>query len=178
MTYLRWNAPGPYEIVFTTRVGGVSEGRTRRSTSAARPATRWSASTRTAVARAREIGADAARLALNYQMHTALVRRATSGARGEVGDGLWTDEPDLPVLAMSADCLPVALARANGRERPPSRVVHAGWRGLLAGVVESACRPSAAERSPPRSVPRSDRAATTCATTWRIRSAHASGERS
>ncbi len=26
MTYLRWEAPGPYEVVFTTRVGGVSDG--------------------------------------------------------------------------------------------------------------------------------------------------------
>ncbi len=38
---------------------------------------------------------------------------------------------------MSADCLPIALARANGRA-PAVAVVHAGWRGLLAGVVDSA----------------------------------------
>ena len=84
-----------------------------------------------------EIGADTGRLALNYQLHSALVHRAHPGARGEPGDGLWTDEPDLPILAMSADCLPIALARSNG-DRPAVAVVHAGWRGLLAGVIENA----------------------------------------
>jgi YfiH family protein len=53
-----------------------------------------------------------------------------------LGDGLWTDEPDLPVLAMSADCLPLAIARANDAV-PAVAVVHAGWKGLLAGVVEA-----------------------------------------
>ena len=84
-----------------------------------------------------EIGADAERLALNYQVHSTLVHRARAGARGERGDGLWTDEPDLPILAMSADCLPVALARTNGGA-PAVAVVHVGWRGLLDGILESA----------------------------------------
>ena len=38
---------------------------------------------------------------------------------------------------MSADCLPIALARANGGT-PAVAVVHVGWRGLLGGAVESA----------------------------------------
>jgi YfiH family protein len=54
--------------------------------------------------------------------------------RGEHADGLWTDEPGLPILAMSADCLPIALVRANGTKRAVA-VLHAGWRGLLAGIV-------------------------------------------
>ena len=29
VTHLRWDAPGPYEVVFTTRVGGVSDGDVR-----------------------------------------------------------------------------------------------------------------------------------------------------
>ena len=56
------------------------------------------------------------------------------GARGEPGDGLWTDEPGLPILAMTADCLPIALARDRRRSRRVA-VLHAGWRGLLAGIV-------------------------------------------
>jgi YfiH family protein len=65
------------------------------------------------------------------------MHRARPGARGEPGDGLWTDEPDLPVLAMSADCVPIGLARTNGG-LPAVAVLHVGWRGLLAGIVESA----------------------------------------
>ena len=66
-------------------------------------------------------------------MHSTLVHRAEPGARGEPGDGLWTDEPGQPILAMTADCLPIALARSGGE--PAIAVLHAGWRGLLAGIV-------------------------------------------
>jgi YfiH family protein len=52
-----------------------------------------------------------------------------------VADGLWTDEPGLPLLALAADCVPIAIARARGA--PALAVVHAGWRGLAAGVVEA-----------------------------------------
>ncbi|HTA35361.1 MAG TPA: polyphenol oxidase family protein, partial [Solirubrobacteraceae bacterium] len=41
----------------------------------------------------------------------------------------------LGMTVMSADCLPVALAA--GGERPAVAMVHAGWRGLAAGVLES-----------------------------------------
>jgi YfiH family protein len=54
--------------------------------------------------------------------------------RGEHADGLWTDEPGQAILAMSADCLPIALARTDTRA-PAVAVLHAGWRGLLAGIV-------------------------------------------
>ncbi len=82
------------------------------------------------------IGADVARLALNYQVHSDRVLRAGPGGRGEHADGLWTDEPALPILALSADCLPIALARTNGSS-PAIAVLHVGWRGLLAGIVEA-----------------------------------------
>jgi purine-nucleoside/S-methyl-5'-thioadenosine phosphorylase / adenosine deaminase len=137
MTYLRWNAPGPYEVVFTTRVGGVSDGpyaSLNLGRKTGDDVDRVDENRRRACA---EIGADAARLALNYQVHSAVVHRARPGARGDPGDGLWIDEPDLPILAMSADCLPIAVARANGAA-PAVAVVHVGWRGLLGGVVESA----------------------------------------
>jgi hypothetical protein len=43
------------------------------------------------------------------------------------------------VLALAADCLPIALARANGA-KPALAVLHAGWRGLLGGIVASGVR--------------------------------------
>ena len=58
------------------------------------------------------------------------MHEARPGLVGRQGDGLWTEEPDLPVLAMTADCLPIALARVDGG-RPAVAVLHAGWRGLL-----------------------------------------------
>jgi polyphenol oxidase len=83
-----------------------------------------------------EVGADPERLALNRQVHGTTVRRANAGDRGEHADGLWTDEPGVPLLAMTADCLPIALARVNGA-RSALGILHVGWRGLADGVVAS-----------------------------------------
>jgi len=81
-----------------------------------------------------ELGADPDALSMNRQRHTTEVHRAHAGRRGEDGDGLWTDERGLPLLAIVADCLPIALARVSGRE-PALAILHAGWRGLLEGIV-------------------------------------------
>ena len=136
---IRWEAPGPYEIAFSTRVGGVSEG-PYESLNLGRltgdDVERVDENRRLLCA---EVGADVDRLALNRQIHSTLVHRAEPGARGEPGDGLWTEEPDLPVLAMSADCVPVALARVGG-EKPGVAVLHVGWRGLLTGIVAEGAR--------------------------------------
>ena len=134
MNLLRWSPPGPYEIAFSTREGGVSEG-PYASLNLGRltgdDVDRVDENRRRLCA---EIGADAAALTLNRQVHSTLVHRAEAGARGEPGDGLWTEARNLPVLAMTADCLPIALVRADA-EVPAVAVVHAGWRGLLDGVA-------------------------------------------
>jgi polyphenol oxidase len=67
-------------------------------------------------------------------VHSARVLHAAPAMRGEHADGLWTDEPGLPILAMSADCLPIVLAR-TGASEPAVAVLHAGWRGLLEGIA-------------------------------------------
>jgi YfiH family protein len=72
-------------------------------------------------------------LAFNRQVHSRAVHRARAGARGEPGDGLWSDERGVSMLAMSADCLPIAVARTRGK--PGLALLHAGWRGLSAGVI-------------------------------------------
>jgi YfiH family protein len=136
---IRWQPPGPYEIVFSTRVGGVSEGPYASLNLGRRSGDdveRVDENRRRVCA---EIGADASRLAMNRQIHSALVHRAEPGARGKPGDGLWTEEADLPVLALTADCLPIALARVGG-ERPGVAILHVGWRGLLAGIVAEGAR--------------------------------------
>lgn len=136
---IRWAPPGPYDVAFSTRVGGVSEG-PYASLNLGRlsgdDVDRVDENRRRLCA---EVGADAGRLAMNRQVHSALVHRAEPGARGTPGDGLWTDEPDLPLLALTADCLPIALARVGG-EAPAVAVLHAGWRGLLGGIVAEGVR--------------------------------------
>ena len=120
-------------VVFSTRIGGVSDG-PYESLNLGRmtgdDVERVDENRRILCA---AIDADAERLALNRQVHSTVVHRAEPGARGEPGDGLWTDEPGQPILAMAADCLPIALARSD--RRPAVAVLHAGWRGLLDGIV-------------------------------------------
>jgi YfiH family protein len=137
---IRWEAPGPYEVVFSTRVGGVSEG-PYASLNLGRLTgdlvERVDENRRRLCA---EIGSDVERLALNRQVHSVDVHRADPARRGRPGDGLWTDEPGLPLLAFAADCLPIALVRDPAASAPAVAVVHAGWRGLLAGVVDAGIR--------------------------------------
>ena len=82
------------------------------------------------------LGADIGQLTHNYQVHSNRVVRAAPGRRGEEhADGLWTDEPGVPLLVMSADCVPIVLVRTDGT--PGLAVLHAGWKGLLAGIVKA-----------------------------------------
>jgi YfiH family protein len=132
----RWDVPG-YAVVFSTRVGGVSEGRfasLNLGRGSGDDVARVDVNRRRLCA---EIDADLDRLAINRQVHSATVRRATAGERGVPGDGLWTDEPGVPLLALTADCLPIVLARLDA---PGLTVLHAGWRGLLCGIVERGVR--------------------------------------
>ncbi|HVS84821.1 MAG TPA: polyphenol oxidase family protein [Gaiellaceae bacterium] len=136
---LPWAAPGPYRVAFSTRLGGVSEaefaslnlglktddepervGENRRRLCAA-------------------AGADPAAATMAWQQHGARVVRAEArglepGTVYEQADGLWSDEPGRAMLLITADCLPIALARADGAE-PALAVLHVGWRGLLDGIV-------------------------------------------
>lgn len=66
------------------------------------------------------------------QIHSARVLAARQGYVGR-GDALWTDRPGLALSVITADCVPLLLA-APGEGRVAA--VHAGWRGITAGVVE------------------------------------------
>jgi hypothetical protein len=134
----RWAPDQRYSVAFSTRLGGVSEG-----PFASLNLGRMTGDEPERVEENRRrlceaVGADVARLTLNRQHHSATVHRAHPGRRGEPGDGLWTDEPGVPMLALSADCLPVAIAATDGETR--LAILHAGWRGLLEGVVDEGVR--------------------------------------
>lgn len=77
------------------------------------------------------------------QVHGTKIMAVTAGDRGRgaaswsralaATDGLVTVERDVPVFALAADCHLVALAAPEGRG---IAVLHAGWRGLLSGILE------------------------------------------
>ena len=79
--------------------------------------------------------------AVSPQVHGATIRLArepVSGVQiGLPGDGHLTSEPDLILAVSVADCVPVYLVDPLSRTLA---LLHAGWRGVAAGVVEAGVR--------------------------------------
>ncbi len=79
-----------------------------------------------------EAGIEAPPSAYLDQVHSAQVVEAVPGANG-TGDGLWTRNSSIALTVRTADCLPVLFASAT-----VAMAVHAGWRGLAAGILTHA----------------------------------------
>lgn len=125
--------------LFTTRRGGVSSGPYASLNLAA-----WTDDDPAAVARNDELLAAAVcvprdALALGTQVHEAAVRRVTvppaPDDAQERYDGQATALEGVATVVLTADCLPVALISCGA-----VAMVHAGWRGLAAGVLEEGVR--------------------------------------
>ncbi|WP_419945872.1 polyphenol oxidase family protein [Candidatus Poriferisodalis sp.] len=56
---------------------------------------------------------------------------------GACADAAWTTTPGAMLAVRTADCVPVALYGHDASGRGAVAAAHAGWRGLLAGVVEA-----------------------------------------
>jgi polyphenol oxidase len=144
---LDWAAPGPYRVSFSTRLGGISEGEFESLNlgilTEDDPA-------RVVVNRMRlcdAVGADPDGATMAWQRHGGTVTRAqprgivTPGTVYDHCDGLWSDERGRAMLLITADCVPVAIARRpEPGVRPAIAVLHVGWRGLLAGIVGAGVR--------------------------------------
>ncbi len=128
-----WAAPRGIGAAMSLREGGVSEG--------------LYASLNLGVAvgddeetvlenRARFAAALGARPVWMRQVHGVQVLRLTSGAdlADVPADAAWTDEPGLACTVQVADCLPVLFTLDDGRA---VAAAHAGWRCLVAGVLEA-----------------------------------------
>jgi YfiH family protein len=121
---------------FTTRRGGYSSG-----PYASLNLGRWTDDRPESVERNRAALAAAlgVRLVSGRQVHGAAVQRLRT-APGErstpvEADGQATASPGLAPMVLTADCLPIAL----GTEGVVA-MLHAGWRGLAAGVVAEGVR--------------------------------------
>jgi polyphenol oxidase len=92
-----------------------------------------------AVAANRQALAAAARLtAIQWldQVHGTRCLEATAGTAtaAPAADAAWTRSPGLAVAILSADCVPVVLTDRRGSL---VGIAHAGWRGLVSGVLTS-----------------------------------------
>ena len=59
------------------------------------------------------------------------------GRSGTRADAAWTTTTGATLAVRTADCVPVALYGHDSSGRSAVAAVHAGWRGLLGGVVEA-----------------------------------------
>jgi YfiH family protein len=100
------------------------------------------------------LGLDPAGVAMGWQVHGNEIRQwdappeqggfAHAGADLPKVDGHMTTAPGVALLVLVADCLPLALVSSDR-----VAMLHCGWRGLAAGIVESALD---AFPEPPRAV--------------------------
>jgi YfiH family protein len=140
-----WPAPARVRTHLTTRVGGVSEGCYSSNNLAY------------------HVGDDPARVDVNRQRLAESMSSATGvqwlqqvhgtriieahavcqdAAAPLEADGCVTATSGLACAVMTADCLPVLMCDRAGRQ---VAAVHAGWRGLAAGILSVAVQKFAAE---------------------------------
>ena len=96
-------------------------GRHQGDASAWAPAAPWPGLVDIPVCRLRQVHGDG-----------VVVVEPAGDATGGQGDALVTTARDVALAVLTADCAPVALSSPEG----VVAAVHAGWRGLRAGVVE------------------------------------------
>lgn len=68
------------------------------------------------------------------QIHSTRVVEAATYNIGAEADASYTDQPNVVSCVMTADCLPVLFCDAAGTQ---VAAAHAGWRGLLDGILEA-----------------------------------------
>ena len=68
------------------------------------------------------------------QIHSDRVIKADSATYMETADASYTNKKGVVCAVLTADCLPLLLCSADGNG---VAAIHAGWRGLLSGVIEN-----------------------------------------
>jgi polyphenol oxidase len=130
-------------VVFSTRLGGVSEGPYESLNLGILTDDAADRVTENRTRLAQGAGLEPQSIAMGWQVHGTEIREwdaapngggyAQPGAELDRVDGHLTSEPDVGLLVLVADCLPVALAT-----REQAAMLHCGWRGLAGGIVDRA----------------------------------------
>ena len=128
-----WPAPASVRSLITTRQGGVSDDPFARLNLGDHVGDDPSAVARNRQRLDRCLPAPPCWL---QQVHgTTVIDAAAAGRSAQVvvADGAFSRDPGVVCAVMTADCLPVLLCDRAGTV---VAAVHAGWRGLQAGILE------------------------------------------
>jgi polyphenol oxidase len=68
------------------------------------------------------------------QTHSTSVVNATPENRNREADASYSDQPQQICVVLTADCLPILVCDTEGTH---VAAIHAGWRGLLNGIIEN-----------------------------------------
>lgn len=129
----QWPAPDNVRAVMTTRLGGVSEGAYGSFNLGTHVGDDPAAVAANRLALARQLPSPPCWL---QQVHGSVVREADPGwPEPPEADASFSRSPGVVCIVQTADCLPVLLCSRDGKG---VAAVHAGWRGLVAGVLEEA----------------------------------------
>ena len=129
-----WPAPACVHAVTTTRQGGVSRG----GFSSMNPADHVGDDPDAVAAnraRLQQLLGLPARPVWLQQVHGITVVDAAFASGTPEADAAYACQPGVVCAVLTADCLPVLLCDRAGE---CVAAVHAGWRGLAAGVIEEA----------------------------------------
>jgi len=133
LIYPDWPAPVNVRAVITTRRGGVSQ-----APYAGLNLGLHVGDDPVRVARNRALLKQQARLPSDplwlQQIHGCQVAECSSETLPATADAATTVEPGRVCAVMTADCLPLLICNRSGTR---VAAVHAGWRGLAAGVIEA-----------------------------------------
>jgi len=129
-----WNAPKNVRALTTTRRGGVSVGPYAGLNLGDHVKDDPEHVTQNRQALIKELGLPCNPQWLS-QVHGIDLIEAQDDAVCREADGCWSNETGQACIVMTADCLPVLFADGDGKR---VAAVHAGWRGLLDGILEQA----------------------------------------
>lgn len=128
-----WPAPNSVFAAVTTREGGVSEGPYRSLNTATHVGDDYDCVIENRRLLKRRLRLPSEPLWLT-QVHGTLAVAADSTCAGAQADAVFTSTPAVVCAIQTADCLPVLFCNTRGSK---VAAAHAGWAGLLAGVLEN-----------------------------------------
>ncbi len=127
-----WPAPANIATLITTRQSGVSEGAYGSNSLALHVGDDAGAVQSNRRQLAVSMALPVERIQWLNQVHGTRVVSAQVGGTAPSADASTTTESELACAVLTADCLPVLLCDCEGAQ---VAAVHAGWRGLAAGIL-------------------------------------------